>query len=153
MSEEFKEITQKVLKEIGEQNKRLEHLEEKIEEIIINQVKEFLSNEDIIIEDNKSDSGNLALKGIENRIKELEEEKISKNEYDELIEKIKLLEEENQNLKQKFIEIEDQLNGIIESNATYEKAEENIQISKEDKASSDLSVKKDGKVVNIVINV
>jgi len=155
MSEDFKNITEKVLKAIGEQNKRLEHLEEKIKEIIINQVKEFLSNEDIVIDDSKPDTKDIALKGIENKIKELEDEKVSKGEYDELIEKLKLLEEENKNLKQKFIEIEEKLNtALVDSSQISEKSDEYTQNDDENtKNAADLAIKKDGKVVSIVINI
>ena len=166
---EFKEITDKILKSIGEQNKKLENLEQKIEKIVMEQVKEFLSSEDIIINDspNAPSSETLLLKGIENRLKELEEFKNNNSLNDDLNERFNHLEQENKKLKEKIIELEEKLKNFDDFETKLERLEENLKNIKENhnmnsidtesknanENTNDLAIKKDGKVVNIVINV
>ena len=165
----FKEITENILKSIGEQNKKLENLEQKIEKIVMEQVKEFLSSEDIIINDspNASSSETLLLKGIENRLKELEEFKNNNSLNDDLNERFNHLEQENKKLKEKIIELEEKLKNFDDFETKLERLEENLKTIKENhnmnsidtelknanENTNDLAIKKDGKVVNIVINV
>lgn len=170
MSNEFNQITEKVLKAINEQNKGLENLEDKIEKITIEKVKEFLSNEDIAIDDSPSESKGetLLLKGIENRLKTLEESLKNSPNNGDINEKLLSLEQENKELKEKLIVLEESLN---ENNLFCKKLEEKLQLleesnkitndikendtklEKSDLDRKDLAIKKDGKVVNIVINV
>ena len=167
MNEKFNEIIQEILKAIGEQNKRFENLEEKIEKITVEKVKEFLSSDDIVIEDSKPQTEKIVLTGIENKIKELKENIFTKEEYQILENKVVSLENENKELKEKLMNLEEKLKKtadyfekIEEISKKLQNIEKNSKIKSDDtevkSADSeigDLAVKKDGKVVNIVINV
>ena len=169
MSEDFNKITEKILKAISEQNKRFENLEDKIEKITIEKIKEFLSNEDILIDDTPSESKSetLLLKGIENRLKTLEESSENSLSKNEINEKLLAVEEENKELKKQLMKLEEKLNlfddfdkKLLKIEEKLKKYDENNKINfadtdtKRNKSDKeDLEIKKDGKVVNIVINV
>jgi len=149
MSNEFKELTE-VMKAIAEQNKGLEHLDEKIKEVVVAYLKELKIDNllDNIPNINLSDA-----KFVEN-IRFDEANKV-------LSEKIITLEQENNKSKDELIifkesiskndlfceKLEEKLNLLVENN----KIVTDIKPSGVD--SGDLAIKKDGKVVNIVINI
>jgi len=149
MSNQFNEITEKILKSIGEQNKKLEYIEEKIEKIIVEKVKEFLSSEDISLstETSHSEIDELLIKGMNKRIKEIED-KLNSNNKSNLSnseKKLKTLEEKFEKLDSLYKKQEKRLQDL----------EKNRILTEDSVIENDnsLAIKKDGKIVNITINV
>ena len=148
MNNEFKELAE-VMKAISEQNKGLERLDEKIKEVIVAYLKE-LKIDNFVDEIPSINLSDLKLDEINNKFSD----------------KVSSLEQENSELKEKLIILENSLN---ENNLFYKKLEEKLNLLEEnnkitsdievsnvdgnDLSNNNLAVKKDGKVVNIVINV
>lgn len=161
MSNELKKVNDNILKAIGEQNKKLEHLEEKHKEIIKNELAEYLKD--------------LKLDNLFDNLPEIDlsnDKFVEIEAFEEVKEKINNLEEENKNLKEKIIQLEEKINEDKEIFQKIEEIEEKLQLleennkvisdteisseqvtQKDNAISKDLEVKKEGKVVNIVINV
>jgi len=154
MSNEFKQVEEGITKAINEQNKRFEHLEEKIGIIIKDEIKEYLKN--------------LQLDTLVNTIPEIDllnNNFIESKEFENMNTQINELEASNKELKERLIILEKRFDENENNNKLYKEFEKKLQLFEENNkitadtklnntaSDKNLEVRKDGKVVNIVINV